>query len=130
MAEAIVNSNINDESAAFSADNQPVQWVHPKTVKSLAEVGINWRGRPVKHAAEFKTFSFDLIRTLCDNAREHHPAWLDQNQPAPIHLGFPASVRATGSEAEVRTTFHMVRDAIAEQVPAFLRAWFRSQLTF
>jgi arsenate reductase (thioredoxin) len=127
MAEAIVNTRLGDEWAAFSAGTQPAGCVHPRAVESLAEIGIDWRGRSAKRADEFRTIPFDLIVTLCDNAKEHHPTWLDQSQPAPIHLGFPDPARATGSAEEVRATFRTVRDAIIEQVPAFLRDWPRSQ---
>jgi arsenate reductase len=123
MAEAIVNTRLNDEWAAFSAGTQPAGCVHPLAVESLAEIGIDWRGHSAKHADEFRTIPFDLIVTLCDNAKKNHPAWLDQSQPVPFHLGFPDPARATGSEAEVRTTFRSVRDAIAEQMPALLQNW-------
>ncbi len=127
MAEAIVNTRLSDEWAAFSAGIQPAGCVHPKAVESLAEIGIDWRGRAAKHADEFRTIPFDLIVTLCDNAKVYHPDWLDQSQPATLHLGFPDPATATGSEAEVRKTFRTVRDAIAEQVPTFVRAWPRIQ---
>jgi arsenate reductase len=123
MAEAIVNTRLGDEWAAFSAGTLPAGCVHPKAVESLAEIGINWRGRSAKHADEFRTIPFDLIVTLCDNAKKNHPTWLDQSQPAPIHLGFPDPARATGSEEEVRTTFRTVREAIANQVTTFLHDW-------
>jgi len=127
MAEAIVNTWLGDEWAAFSAGTQPAGCVHPKAVESLAEVGIDWRGRSAKRADEFRTIPFDLIVTLCDNAKQHHPTWLDQSLPAPVHLGFPDPARATGGEEEVRATFRTVRDAIAQQIPAFLHDWPRSQ---
>lgn len=121
MAEAIVNTQLSDEWLAFSGGTQPAGCVHPQAIESLAEIGIDWRGRSAKHADEFQLIPFDLIVTLCDNARKHHPIWLDQSRPAPIHLGFPDPAQATGSEEEVRTTFHTVRNAIAEQVTTFLR---------
>jgi arsenate reductase len=64
-----------------------------------------------------------LIVTLCDNAKQYHPTWLDQSRPAPVHLGFPDPAGATGSEKEIRTTFRTVRDAIANQVTTFLHDW-------
>lgn len=127
MAEAIVNTRLSDEWAAFSAGTQPVGCVHPRVVESLAEIGVDWRGRSAKHADEFRTIPFDLIVTLCDNAKKHHPTWLDESQPPPVHLGFPDPARATGSEEDVRATFRTVRNAIANQVTAFLHDWPQSQ---
>ncbi|MBE7470940.1 MAG: hypothetical protein DPW09_18905 [Anaerolineae bacterium] len=127
MAEAIVNTQLGDEWAAFSAGTQPAGCVHPRAVESLAEIGIDWRGHSAKHADEFRTIPFDLIVTLCDNAKKYHPTWLDQSQPAPIHLGFPDPARATGSEEEVRTIFRTVREAITNQVTAFLHDWSQRQ---
>lgn len=127
MAEAIVNTRLSDEWAAFSAGTQPAGCVHPRAVETLAEIGIDWRGRSAKPADEFRAIPFDLIVTLCDNAKKYHPTWLDQSQPAPIHLGFPDPARATGSEEEVRTTFRTVREAITNQVTAFLHDWSQRQ---
>jgi len=121
MAEAIVNARLGDDWEAVSAGTQPADYVHPKAVTALAEIGIDWQGRTSKHADRFRDVPFDLVVTVCDDAAENCPLWLGQGRR--VHLGFPDPARATGSEDEIMDVFRTVRDAIADQVPALLRQW-------
>jgi arsenate reductase len=117
MAEAIVNTWLGDEWEAVSAGTRPAKTVHPNAVETLAEIGIEWQGHSAKHADNFRANSFDLVVTLCDNARRTRPAWLGQS----VHLGFPDPAKVTGNEEEVRAVFRAVRDAMVAQVPVLLR---------
>ena len=121
MAEAIVNTQLADQWEAVSAGTQPAGYVHPNAVAALAEIGIDWQGHTSKHTDQFQDVPFDLVVTVCDDAAENCPVWLGQEKR--IHLGFSDPAKATGSEDEVMAAFRLVRDAIAEQVPALLCKW-------
>jgi arsenate reductase len=121
MAEVIVNTRLGDTWEGVSAGTQPAGYAHPKAVAVLGEIGLNWRGRTSKHADQFRDVLFDLVVTVCDDAAENCPVWLGQGKQ--VHLGFPDPAKATGNDEEVMTVFRPVRDAIAEQVPAFLHNW-------
>jgi arsenate reductase len=119
MAEAIVNARLGDEWEAFSAGTRPAGFVHPKALFVLREIGIEHRGRS-KSAEEFRQVPFDLVVTVCDDAAEDCPVWLGSGRR--VHLGFPDPAKAVGTEEEVLAVFRRVRDDIARQVPALLKA--------
>lgn len=119
MAEAIVNTRLAGRWQAVSAGTQPDETVHPAAITTLAELGIDWGDHRTKHAAEFQGEVFDLVVTLCHNARREVPDWVESS----VHVGFPDPAQAGGGEAEVALVFRQVRNDIARQIPAFLMKW-------
>ena len=122
MAEAIVNARLGDTWQAFSAGVRPTGSIHPNAVRALAEIGIQHSGRS-KSADEFRSASFDLVVTVCDQAAEECPVWLGAGRR--VHLGFPDPAKAVGDDNEVMAVFRTVRDDIAREVPALLEQWSR-----
>lgn len=118
MAEAIVNARMRDEWQAVSAGTKPAGYVHPNTLRALAEIGIAHEGRS-KDADEFRDVAFDLVVTVCDSAAEECPAWLGPGRR--VHLGFPDPAKATGADEEVMAVFRAVRDDMALKVTALLK---------
>ncbi len=118
MAEAIVNARLGDTWQAFSAGVRPTGSVHPNAVRALAEIGIQHNGRS-KSVDEFRTASFDLVVTVCDQAAKECPAWLGPGKR--VYLGFPDPAKATGDGDEVMAVFRRVRDDMAREVPALLK---------
>lgn len=117
LAEAIVNARLGNEWEADSAGTQPAGYVHPMAIRVLAEIGIEHQGRS-KSVDEFRGVPFDLVVTVCDSAAEECPVWLGQGQR--VHLGFPDPAKATGTDEEVLAVFRVVRDSIAQKIPALL----------
>jgi len=117
MAEAIVNARLNTFWKAYSAGTYPAGFVHPMAVEVLNEIGIKHEGES-KSVEGFRTFPFDLVVTVCDSAAEECPLWLGQGRR--VHLGFRDPAKATGSDAEIRDAFRLVRDEIAHQIPELL----------
>ncbi len=117
LAEAIVNARLGAEWEAVSAGTTPAGYVHPLALRVLQEIGIDHPGRS-KSVDEFRTVPFDLVVTVCDSAAEECPVWLGQGKR--VHLGFPDPAKATGTEEEVLTVFRVVRDSIAQKIPALL----------
>ncbi len=117
MAEAIVNHDLGQSWAAFSAGTHPAGFVHPMALRALAEVGIQHQGAS-KPADVFRGQAFDLVMTLCGEAEEDCPVWLGQGRRA--HLGFPDPARASGTEEEILAAFRRVRDDIRHKVVAYL----------
>lgn len=117
MAEAIVNARLADTWQAFSAGTKPAGFVHPKTLRTLAEIGIQHHGHS-KSVDEFRDQGFDLVVTVCDSAAEECPLWLGKGKHA--HLDFPDPAKATGNDSEVMAVFRVVRDDIARRIPQLL----------
>lgn len=119
MAEAIVNTRLAGRWEAVSAGTQPAEHVHPVAVATLAELGIDWHGHKTRPADELQGETFDLVVTLCNNARREVPDWVESS----VHVGFPDPSQAHGTETEVLQVFRKIRDDIAAQIPAFLMKW-------
>jgi len=120
MAEAIVNAQLSDDWQAFSAGNQPTGFIHPFTIRVLAEIGILHEGRS-KSADEFRNQPFDVVITVCDDASESCPLWL--GKAIRIHIGFPDPAKATGSEEEIMKVFRKVRDNMVSQMLELLQSY-------
>jgi arsenate reductase (thioredoxin) len=112
MAEAFLNQLHGDRYQAFSAGTKPSR-VHPLAVKAMAEVGIDIAGHRSKGVDEFLDKTFDLVVTVCDNAREACPYFPGAHKQ--IHRGFEEPSAAGGEEEEKLAVFRRVRDDI--------RAW-------
>jgi arsenate reductase len=120
MAEAIVNARMGDEWEALSAGTHPTGFVHPMTLRALAEIGIAHRGRS-KQVDEFRDQPFDLVVTVCDSAAEECPLWLGPGRR--VHLGFPDPAKASGSDDAVLAAFRSVRDDMTRKVTELLKEW-------
>ena len=118
MAEAIVNEEMGDRWAAFSAGTKPAGYVHPKALAVLQEQGIAWEGLS-QHTDAFRDVIFDLVVTVCDNAAEDCPVWLGKGKV--IHSSFPDPAAATGSDEEIMAVFRQVRDAIRVRMNELLK---------
>ena len=118
MAEAIVNAELGETWAAYSAGTRPAGYTHPKALAVLTEIGIDWQGQS-QHTDAFIGQAFDLVVTVCDSAAEDCPAWLGAGRK--VHLSFPDPAAAQGSDAEVLAVFRAVRDDIRQRVLALLR---------
>jgi arsenate reductase len=118
MAEAIVNAKMSESWQAFSAGTEPVGYIHPLTLRVLAEIGISHQGRS-KSVDEFRNQQFDIVITVCDDAAESCPLWLVKGKR--FHISFPNPVKATGSQEEIIAVFRKIRDDMANQVVEFLQ---------
>ena len=120
MAEAVIINRMGDRWQAYSAGTDPAGYVHPKALAALAEIGIDWRDFS-KHSDVYRDIDFDVIITVCDDAAENCPVWLGSGRR--VHIGFPDPAQATGTDDAIMAVFRRVRDDIAAQIPAYLKAW-------
>jgi arsenate reductase len=120
MAEGLTNYLLGDRWVAFSAGTQPSGTVNPLTIRVLAEMGIEHKGRS-KSVNEFKGASFDVVITVCDNANENCPIWLGKSQKA--HFSFPDPAIAIGSDDEKLEVFRKTLTEIRERVLPFIESW-------
>ena len=117
MAEAITNHQLGEVWSAVSAGTEPAGYVHPRALQVLGEIDIEHKGAS-KAVTEFQGQEFDLVVTVCDDARETCPVWLGKE--AKEHLGFRDPAQANGTEKEILKVFREVRNQIQSQVPALL----------
>lgn len=110
MAEHLLRS-FDPELDLFSAGTEPGKIINPRTVKVMAELGIDVSKSKPRKIDCFLTSPFDYVVTVCDNARVHCPTFqgLVKNR---LHIGFEDPATATGTEEEVMAVYRKIRDQI------------------
>ena len=111
MAEAFTNTMHGGKITASSAGTHPVG-IDPLAVKVMNEIGIDISRNRSKHISGFIGEHFDLVVTVCDDAREECP-----NFPGAvrmIHRGFddPPRLAVNTSAEEALKHYRRVRDEI------------------
>lgn len=118
MAEAFVNHDLWDLWIAVSAGTRPAGYVHPYALAALEEAGIFHQGES-KSVEVFKGQNFDLVVTVCDQAREACPLWLGPEKR--IHVGFEDPAAVQGTEEEKMAAFRKTLRLIRATIPAVLK---------
>ena len=120
MAEGFTRQLKKDEIDARSAGIDP-KGIDPRTIKAMAEVGINISSQSSTSIDEIKGVEFDFVITLCDNAQKTCPAF--PAKTGVIHVGFedpPRLAKNARDEEEAMQHYRRVRDQIkifVEQLP-------------
>lgn len=117
MAEAFLSRLGGPRLAVASAGTRP--WVvHPLTIRTLAERGIDWSSARSKPMSEFLDQPFDVVVTVCDDAREACPVFPGGGRR--VHREFRDPALVTGTEVERLTAFREVRDEIERWAEGFV----------
>src|SRR5262245_53786611 len=117
MAEAILRDLGGGQVEAFSAGTHP--WpIMPLTIRVLDEIGLDIRGARSKGIPEFIGQPFDVVVTVCDDAREACPVWPGEGRT--IHVPFDDPAQAIGDEAAQLVVYRRVRDEIAAWARGFV----------
>jgi arsenate reductase len=88
------------------------------TVQVLAELGIDWSHARSSSMMEFLDRSFDVVVTVCDDAREACPVFPGGGRR--VHRAFPDPAVVSGTEAERLAVFRAVRDEVQAWAEAFV----------
>ena len=110
MAQGWINHLLGERWEAHSAGTRPALAVHPLAVKAMAEAGIDISAGVPKGVERLLDQRWDLVVTVCDDARESCPVF-----PRPVeqvHVGFEDPSFAPGDEARRMGEFRRVRDEI------------------
>ena len=118
MAEAIWNKFGQGEWKASSAGSQPSGTVHPLAIEVMRELGIDLSSHHSKSVDDFKHEKFDLVVTVCDNARDACPVFAGAKET--LHWPFSDPAEATGTDEEVTSVFRRVRDEIQNRIQSYL----------
>ena len=115
IAEALIN-NFLSGIKAYSAGIKPNKMIHPNTKKVLQNYSI-WNNKYFpKHINDVIDIEFDLIITVCDNAKETCPMF-----PRPIkiiHIGFEDP---NGKEyKEFEKTFNNIKNILLPKIQEYL----------
>lgn len=117
MAEGFLRAAVGDSADVFSAGSKPAGYVHPLSIKVMAEAGIDLSGHTSKHMNEFLPRRIDVVITVCGNADQACPIF--PGQVNRYHWGFSDPAHATGTPEQVRDEFRRVRDEIRRVFEAY-----------
>lgn len=102
---------------AESAGSCPAPRINSFAVEILAAHGIVWEDRIPRHIDEVAANSFDLVITVCDNARDACPFF--PGARAQVHWGLPDPADTT-DPAFARRAFALTYQALSDRVDALL----------
>lgn len=118
MAEALLTARGADRVVAASAGSEPVARVNPLAIEALEEIGIAWQGRVPHHVDAVANQAWDIVLTVCDQARDRCPIFPGGTVRA--HWGMPDPAGVTGSEAERHGAFQAARDVLSRRIDRLL----------
>jgi arsenate reductase len=99
----------DDKAKVYSAGIE-THGVNPKAISVMKEDGIDISSHTSNNINEYSGIDFDLVITVCDNAKEHCPYF--PSKANNFHHNFPDPAKAQGSEQDVMNEFRKVRDEI------------------
>ena len=114
MAEALWESLGQGAWQSESAGSKPSGYVHPLAIRAMQELDIDISANQSKLLDQFRDQEFDLVVTVCDNAKESCPVFPGAKQT--LHWPFDDPADATGTEEEQMVFFRRVRDEIKNRI--------------
>lgn len=79
MAEGLLRHFHGDEYDVYSAGVEPVE-VDKNAVEVMKEIGIDISKQTSKHINNFLNQKFDIIITVCEDAKESYPTLFEEAQ--------------------------------------------------
>ena len=118
MAEALFESLSNGAWQAESAGSKPSGYVHPLAIEAMRELSIDISDHKSKSLDQFQDEPFELVVTVCDNAKDACPVFPAAQQHQ--HWPFDDPADATGSDEAKMDVFRRVREEIRQRIAAYL----------
>ena len=111
MAEGMMRTYYGDRYEAFSAGTQPGK-INPYAIRVMKEIGIDISKQNAKGVKEYYGKDLDLVITLCDEAEEECPFFIEGKDY--IHEGLKDPAMVKGSEEQMLKEFRASRDEIRQ----------------
>ncbi len=119
MAEALWEKLGGGKWEARSAGSDPAGYVHPLAIEAMKELDVDLSHASSKSLEQYQQDPFDLVVTVCDNAKEACPVFPGATQV--LHWPFDDPAHASGTDEEKMACFRRVRDEIAARIGAYLQ---------
>jgi arsenate reductase len=115
IAEYLLRVKGKGRFEAYSAGSHPTGRVNPLAIWVLKDrYGIDASDARSKSWDEFKDVRFDLVITVCDNARESCPVF--PGHPVTAHFGSPDPAAFQGTEEQRKWEFVQVASQISRRL--------------
>lgn len=118
MAEGLLRDIGGERFDVASAGVEPSR-VRPEAIAVMKEIGIDISGHRSKSVDEFTDREFDLIITVCDNAKESCPVFPGSAER--IHWSFDDPAAVVGDTEAREAAFRTVRDQIRTRLEELVR---------
>lgn len=102
--------HLGGERVAVSSAGTVPKGVHPVAVRVMAEVGIDISGHTSDSVDDYVSDDFDLVLTVCDDAKEACPVFPGVGRA--LHQAFEDPDYPGMGEEEFTDVFRRVRDEI------------------
>ncbi len=117
IAEGYLKYFAGEKAEVYSAGVE-THGVNPKAIETMLEDGIDIADHTSNNIDEYQHIKFDLIITVCDNAKERCPLFSGQGKK--FHHNFPDPAKAVGTEEDIKNQFRQVRQQIRQYCEAFV----------
>ena len=118
IAEAYLRKFAQNKAEVFSAGIE-AHGLNPFAILTMKEDGIDISNQTSNTIDEYLGTKFDLIITVCDNAKERCPVF--PSSAKVFHHNFPDPAKATGTKVEILQQFREVREMIKEYCAEFIK---------
>ena len=118
IAEALLNHDGAGRFEAESAGTVPAARVNPGAVEALAAAGIKWHGHPPRSADGLERRPWDLVVTVCDDAKESCPIF--PAGPVIAHWGMPDPAAVQGDANTKRAAFLHTLEVLRRRIGALV----------
>ncbi|HWY37913.1 MAG TPA: arsenate reductase ArsC [Bacteroidia bacterium] len=117
IAHGYLNKFAGNKAEIYSAGIE-THGVNPKAITIMKEDGVDISGHTSNNVNEYVNIEFDLVITVCDNAKENCPYF--PSKAKKFHQDFPDPAKAKGTEEEVMNEFRRVREMIKDYCQKFV----------
>ena len=109
IAEAYLRHFAGEKAEIYSAGIE-THGVNPRAISTMKEDGIDITQHTSNNIDEYVNIDFDVVITVCDNAKERCPFF--PTKAKKFHQNFPDPAKATGTEEAILEQFREVRQMI------------------
>ena len=117
IAEAYLRHFAGEKAAIYSAGVE-THGVNPRAISTMKEDGIDITQHTSNNIDEYVNIDFDVVITVCDNAKERCPFF--PTKAKKFHQNFPDPAKATGTEEAILEQFREVRQMIKRYSQQFV----------
>ncbi|PSL50286.1 protein tyrosine phosphatase [Chitinophaga niastensis] len=118
IAHGYLQHFAGDKAVIYSAGVE-THGVNPKAIQVMAEDGIDISSHTSNNINEYRDVDFDMVITVCDNAKERCPFFPSKAEK--LHHNFPDPAKAVGSAEEIMESFRAVREEIKQYCEQFVK---------
>ncbi|MDN3587532.1 arsenate reductase ArsC [Pedobacter aquatilis] len=117
IAEGYLRHFAGEKAEIYSAGVE-THGVNPKAIATMKDDGIDISNHTSNNIDEYQTIDFDIVITVCDNAKERCPFFPTKAQK--FHYNFPDPAKAKGTDGEITEEFRKIRQQIKSYCENFI----------